>query len=55
MKPWHLIVIAAVIVVAVGAWYVYQQQNRTLLSVQTPGGSIEINENNEGVSVEVND
>ena len=54
MKPWHWIAIAAVIVVAVGGWYWYQQQNRTLLSVQTPGGSIEVNENSEGVSVEVN-
>lgn len=54
MRPWHWMALAALIVVAVGGWYWYQQQNRTLLSVETPGGSLTINENNNGVSVEVN-
>ena len=55
MKPWQLIVIAAaVVIVAAVGWYVYEQQNRTLLSVETPGGSIEVNESGNGVSVEVN-
>jgi hypothetical protein len=54
MKPWHWIAIAVVITIAAGGWYFYQQQNRTLLSVETPAGSLQINENSEGVSVEVN-
>ena len=54
MRNWQLIAIAAaVIVVAAVAWYLYDQSNRTLLSIETPGGSIEVNENSEGVSVQV--
>ena len=54
MKSLPFIVLAVVIVAAIAGWYWYEQQNRTLLSVETPAGSLQINENRDGVSVNVN-
>lgn len=54
MKNLPLILVVVAILAALAGWYWYEQQNRTLLSVETPAGSLQVNENANGVSVNVN-